>query len=448
MSVSSNGGGRRLASWALADQALISGCNFLTVLLVARALPQAAFGLYTVAYTSLYISNTLQSALIAEPHAVLSASRRGRAYIDYTTSTGAMQLAMVVLLAAIALVTALVVGSGTDLGPLILALGLAAIGWQLQEFCRRVMYVEDRIGSAFFNDLISYGGQLIIVAGLAWAGLLTPVSAILAIGGTSILAAAIGALQIRPSLGGRTIRAEIMGNLRFGKWLAASELTGIVSLRLWAYLIAAIAGAAAAGSFGAASLIFGPINVIVFAVTTVMPIPLARARVEGGDESLRAMIRRFHYLTVPLVMAICLAVAFFAEPITELLYQGKYPGLGTLIAALAVYNIVRYLLALVTVALAASERTRAIFLTSLVGAGVTLASGTWLVAGSGAEGAALGMVLATSGTLVAAWVAFLRTPRTTDPLYAPATRRNDGIRRRLAHAHPGHRRRNPGPSAS
>ncbi len=403
--------GRRVASWALADQALISAGNFLTVLLVARALPIDAFGIYTVAYTSLYVSNTLQSALIAEPHAVLSASRLGRAYVDFTTSTGVLQLGMSAFTGIVAIVAALIIGLGSDVSMLVLALGFAAIGWQLQEFCRRVLYVESRNSAAFANDVVSYGGQLLLVAALAALGGLTAVSAILAVGGTSFAAAALGAVQLRPSLAGQAARADVWANLRFGKWLAASELTGILSVRLWAYLVAAIAGAAAAGVYGAALLIFGPINVIVFSVATVLPIRLSRARVEGGDARMMAMLRRFHVWTVPPVVAVCLAVAILADPISSVLFQGKYPAIQGLVAALAVFSIVRYLQALAAVALLSAERTQAVFVASAVGAVLTLAVGWWLVGASGAEGAALGAILATAATLAVNWFSLSRRPR-------------------------------------
>jgi O-antigen/teichoic acid export membrane protein len=366
-------------------------------------LPVDAFGIYTVAYTSLYVSNTLQSAMIAEPHAVLSASRLGRAYVDFTTSTGVMQLGMSAITGILAVVVGFIVGLGSELSMLILALGFAAVGWQLQEFCRRVLYVESRHSAAFGNDVVSYGGQLVAVGALAAVGGLSAVSAILAIGATSFVAAAAGAVRLRPSLQGQAARSDIWANLRFGKWLAASELTGILSVRVWAYLVAAIAGAAAAGTYGAALLIFGPINVIVFSVSTVLPIRLSRARVAGGDSQMMAMLRRFHVWTVPPVVAVCLAVAVLADPISNILFQGKYPAIEGLVTALAVFSVIRYLQALAAVALLSAERTLAVFVASLVGAVLTLALGWWLVGAAGAEGAALGAILATAATLAVNW---------------------------------------------
>src|SRR5678815_3258175 len=81
---------RRLGKnlWALADQVLISGANFVTMLLAFRGMGEARFGEFTLIYTALLFANMMQSALITQPHNVLGATRKGLDYIRYTTSVG------------------------------------------------------------------------------------------------------------------------------------------------------------------------------------------------------------------------------------------------------------------------------------------------------------------------------------------------------------------------
>src|SRR5690348_7922098 len=85
---------RRLVkdAWAVADQALISGTNFVTMVLVARGLGSPAeFGTFTLVYSALLFANIFQVALVTQPHNVLGTSRRGEAYARYTTSCGMTQ---------------------------------------------------------------------------------------------------------------------------------------------------------------------------------------------------------------------------------------------------------------------------------------------------------------------------------------------------------------------
>ena len=79
----------RKGVWALADQALISATNFATMVLVARVLTPREFGLYSLAYTGLLFTNSVQSSLVTQPHASLGAPRAWSAYVSYTTDTAA-----------------------------------------------------------------------------------------------------------------------------------------------------------------------------------------------------------------------------------------------------------------------------------------------------------------------------------------------------------------------
>ena len=87
--------------WALADQFLISGTNFLTMILVARGLKSVSdFGVFVLVYSILLFSNSIQMALITQPHNVLGESRRGTDYVRYTASTAFNQLVLVLVLAS------------------------------------------------------------------------------------------------------------------------------------------------------------------------------------------------------------------------------------------------------------------------------------------------------------------------------------------------------------
>jgi len=64
--------------WAMGDQVLISGANFLTTVLIARALSPASFGTFTLVYSALLLANIFQSTLITQAHNVLAAKPKGR----------------------------------------------------------------------------------------------------------------------------------------------------------------------------------------------------------------------------------------------------------------------------------------------------------------------------------------------------------------------------------
>src|ERR1700759_1411207 len=88
--------------WALADQVLISGSNFVTMVLAARGLHPEAFGAFTLVYSALLFPNVLQSTLITQPPNVIGAARTGADYVRYTTSTAITQLGMTLFCVVVA----------------------------------------------------------------------------------------------------------------------------------------------------------------------------------------------------------------------------------------------------------------------------------------------------------------------------------------------------------
>src|SRR5580704_8377821 len=58
-------GGREI--WALADQAVVSATNFLTNVVIARALGVTQYGVFALSWLALLFVNSIQNALIVAP---------------------------------------------------------------------------------------------------------------------------------------------------------------------------------------------------------------------------------------------------------------------------------------------------------------------------------------------------------------------------------------------
>ena len=98
---------------------------------------------------------------------------------------------------------------------------------------------------------------------------------------TSAVAAAVGFLQVRPSLRGPVHISHWFENWRFGKWLLGSELlTYFSSLPMYMNLVALMVGEAASGYLKASQTLFGPARIISFYLATVLPIQFSRRLAE------------------------------------------------------------------------------------------------------------------------------------------------------------------------
>ena len=402
------------SAWGLGDQALISAANFATMLVLARELAPAAFGSFVLAYTAVLFVNGLQTALVTQPHNVLGQSADGYAYRIYTTSTALGQLAFTgasAVLAAVAALGASLAGSGVT--PLLVAVGPVVVAWQLQEFVRRVLYTEQRLGGAFAIDVVSYGGQVAALVGLATADALTAPVALYTVAATSSVSLFLGAWMTRRSFAPAADRTALAENWSFGKWLGGAIGASWLTAQLYVYLAALLLGAPAAGALRAAQILLGPLNAFYVFLFTLLPIRFSAARDRDGDPAVDSALKRWYAATSPVALAYCVLAAIFAEPLLALLYNDRYASYANVVVLFAVYYVVQHLVYVVTSALIAKRRTRPLFTGNLYAGLLGVAVGWLLIQTWEVEGAAVGMILGAVVLNVVFWRAYGASPDAT-----------------------------------
>jgi O-antigen/teichoic acid export membrane protein len=378
--------------WGVLDQGLVSGVNFLTIILLARSLAPADFGYFVLAFTVLQTAGTLQAALITRPHNVLGAVRRGREYTDYSTTSALAQIGLAGALAALAAATAgIAYAAGLSHASLLLALAPAFVAWQLQELGRRMLYTEGRLAAAFANDVLSYGGQAVALVVLWQLDALTGERALLSLAAAFAVGAAVVAWQLRSTLSGRLDGAALSASWHFGKWLGVAEVGQWLSTQFYIYLAAAVVGAVASAALKAAQTLLGPISVFLTFVTSYLPIVLARELETLG--SIRRTVRRSLLAILPVVGPYCLLIAIFATPVLEFVYGAEYGQYAGVVRLFALYYALLAFSTVAIAALSARRMTREVFVGQAAGAVLSLALGWILLRELGPEGGVVGMLL-------------------------------------------------------
>lgn len=381
--------------WAVADQMLISGTNFVTMVLMARGLGSAAdFGVFVLVYSILLFCNSLQTALVTQPHNVLGASRGKADYVRYTSSTALNQLALVFALATLVLASwGISVWVGWQDAPLLLAMSVTVIAWQLQEFMRRVLYTERRTASALAIDLLAYGGQTLAILFFWWNGSLTGTVALYAIAVTSAVAALVGGWQLRQSLALQYDFEVTKENWHFGKWLAASYIVGNwLSSQLLVFLAAGLLGTWAAGVLRAMHTVFGPMRILAQAISLTLPTKLARTLDSEGTQGFRREVRAAFLTATPLFGLYCLIIVLLSGQILTLAFGDSYQGYGGVLALHTLSAFVGYLAIVFAAVLRATRHTRQIFRCELCATLVVVPLTGALIPLLGIYGVVLGMI--------------------------------------------------------
>lgn len=331
----------RHINWALADQAVVSGSNFITGILLARFLGPESFGVYVLLQTALVYVNSFQGALIFQPMMSAAPQMEEGERSRYLQGVFALQLILSFGLAGIAWLLGTTThgvwgGEATSsLTPaVVLSLSCALLAFQLQDWLRRYYFVLEMPRAAFINDVLNYGGQVAILGAAYVSGHLDVVTAFWIMAGACFFTFLFGFVRgmVKPVFS--DARAVLREGWRTGRdYLAAWQLQWAGSQGVLV-VGAGMVGVHAAGGVRAATNIVGPINILFQAMENVVPVVAARRYDAKGLSGLSAYLYRVTLWGTALLLPMVAAAAIFAVPLMGFVYGEQY----VVYAALVVWS--------------------------------------------------------------------------------------------------------------
>lgn len=406
-----------LAKWgtkgafALIDQALFSGAQFALNILLARWLVPAEYGAFAVAYSVFLLVSAVHIALLIEPMLVFGSGKYMKLRHSYLGIVLRGHWLLTIFASIVVLVAGLLVGElssrpvGNALCALSFSLPLVLLAW----LTRRAFYVELQPGRAAAGGAVFFSTLLMVVWGLHLANLLTPATAILAMGAASSLAAGLHLMWLRPEsfVGRAGLNRRDVGleHWHYGRWVLAAVFPSWALLNIYYLVLPIWFGLKEAGALKAMMNLAMPAvhTLIAFSVLTI---PLfVRHRERGGLPLVRQTARRVTGIFSCGALLYLAVIWFFRIPIIHILYGGKYSdysGLPVLLIGLV--PLVMALSIAVAVALRSFERPDLMFWANAAASVVALTLGLWLAANWGIVGAATGYLVAYAVLAGALWL--------------------------------------------
>lgn len=399
---------------ALIDQAVVSGTNFLTAVMIGRAAGVGELGIYSLGFSLLVAWTCAQDALIALPYTIYCHRARRETQAEYAGSVLVHQG----LLSGVVLVVLLAAGAVLAWGGTLP--GLAAMTYMLawvipfaclREFGRRVAFAHLHVSQALFLD-----GSVAVVqlAGLAWLismGILTATTAYAVIGTACALSGAIWLYQARGIFLVRWAQVGPMlrQNWSLGKWLFAWQTTAAVQAYFIHWLLAWMVGTSATGVYAACMTMVLFSNPLILGISNALAPKAAHALNKGGIVELRQVILNTTALVGAVMAMFCLILIFFGEDLMELLYHGsQYAGHGHTVTVLALAMLATALGMPAVNGLMAVERTKTVFSIAIVSLGVSVLLVPLLVLHWGLPGAAYGFLAGNVVGTVTRWIVFAK----------------------------------------
>ncbi len=388
--------GNNRRTQTILDQLIVSGSNFLTGVLLVRGLGLVDFGRFTVAYTLLLLANNIQLSFISSPMLSLGALCRSKEETRrYVRGMFAVQLAF----AAVALVLA-VASAGIFLylrpqyGNLnsVVAFAASVVFYLLQDWLRRYYFVIGKAAASIWNDVISYLGQLLLLAVLFFSHRLTVNAALWSIALTSGAAFAIGAVLERLSWEGSWVRDAWRRSRGFSRDLAiASQLQWFVYQG--AMLVGAgVLGAQAAGGVRATQNVVGPVNIAFQAMENLVPLRAGEEMRRHGIAGVSRFLFRFGRTGFFLLLGVFAVLALFSRDFLAFFYGRQVAVYSGILNLQMLYFLLAWPIRQFTYLFRTVSATTAILWASLVAAIASMALIYPLVHGFGALGIMLAAV--------------------------------------------------------
>ena len=355
----------RSINWALADQTMLSGVNFLTGILLARYLGITDFGIFTLAWVIVEFVQGIQYSLIIMPMVSIGPKQSDHERLDYLGSVMVQQVALAILstmLFFLGIRLADLLFADWNLGVLTWPLATALLVSQLQNFVRRYFFAFGRGALAFFVDFVRYAGQIVVLFWLLRMGDMGAGGALWVIAGTSLASTllAVGFLD-KVTWNRENFYTTFFRHWAFSKWLLMSEPMRWITGNFYMFVVGGVIGAAAVGAIRAAQNLVGLSHIMMLGLENVVPAGAARRLRQGGKQAFLQFQRRMTIFGGCIVGAVGIVASAAPDFWLELIYGKDYVGSGHLVVWWSVIYFIAFLEKQITIGLRTIERTKWVF---------------------------------------------------------------------------------------
>jgi len=386
---------------ALADQAIVSAGNFLMSIFLARALPPAEFGRYVLLFGMLVFANSVQLSVVIYPLLTKGATLSSIKVHKFASNSVILTLAQGIPFGG---VIGFLCAKFYDPSVAPWLIG-ALLMWQIQETVRRVLISQLRYREVIVGDTVSYLGQSCFVYALIMINRLSFQNIFLVLALTSFIGFCIQTYQLKlDKVDLNEIYTLAMDFWKIGQWILLMTLVGFFTVQAFPWLLAVASGLRQAASFQATLSILNFSNPVMFSISNIIMISIARSHKTNSDPHEIRGILVAHALQGMIVLLPCFIILFiFPTGILSLVYgsTSPYVSLGINLRLFSVSYLFIYISIIASAYLGAFERNRSQFFIQLIGAIVACILCFPLISSFGARGA---IIAITASSLVKAVV--------------------------------------------
>ena len=373
------------------DQCVVSGCNFLTMVIMARQLKAEDFGLFSIAMLSMLFLANFHRAIFTQPMNIIGVNEKKQQ----------LKARMLALLKAhlytLPIPFAVLAVASFFLFPqlaLFFSVAIYVVCYFLQEMLRRYFYTLVQPGDALLNDSISYIGQVFLLMLMASVWGADAAIAFYIMAFTSLLAFLLGLvkLDLLRDVERQSVLLVMQQQWGISKWLVLTTLAVWGSSQVYPFMVASL-GSIVVASLSACRNLLNVLSVFTQSVGNYLPTRVVEVLRHEGKAGLR------RHLVKTLTQAVIISVVFIgvvyisAGPLLHFVYRGNYDAVEPLLFIFASGSACGFIGVILGSYSMAMEDSRSNFLANLGSSAVTFTIGLWLIKTQGFSGAAIATFL-------------------------------------------------------
>lgn len=335
----------RASTLSVLDQAVVSGTNFATSVIIGRTCGAWELGAYYLALTIVLFSRGVQEQLVGAPYMIYSQRKSPEELKTFAGSSLVHQLILSATIVAILGLLGLSMQLPAEwqwfdlsqLKPLIFVLIGVLPLLLIREFVREMSFANLRPAVALAVDSAIATLQLSALALLGYWQLLNVPLAYIVIGGACGLASLAWFLGKRQTLIGKWATAwnDWRSNWIFARWALACQILGQTTSYIMPWALAAWHDSAATGVFGACTTLVGIANMFMLGLSNFLSPRNAQAFARGGVTELRSVLQQTIALFVVSLGAFAGLSFVIGEWVATALYGASLEGSGPTVGILA-----------------------------------------------------------------------------------------------------------------
>lgn len=375
-----------------ADQAMVSGVNFLVGIALTRWLGIEAYGLFSLAWmVVLFVSGIQQSFIIAPLYALTAKQNNKEGWLASISMSQLLFSLICIPLSIIIVEFAFYAHPEWKVQGLSLIIGLLVGVYTLNDFFRRQLFTRQKNLEVLFLDCIGFGLQIIFLAILNHAHQLSLSSALQSILAAQFLSLMVYIIRFKPLFSFNSLKDTFVALWVYSRYLLATSILQWSSGNYFIIVSATLLGPTAVGIVKIIQNLMGLLHIIFLALENLVPLKAASILNSGGENALFHYLKKTFVLLLIPILALISILQVFHEEIIGLVYGKVSEEVGGLLIAFSIIYLMVYLGTFFRFAIRTLEKNQLIFRSYLLTTAFSLILAKPIVSYWGVAGVIIGL---------------------------------------------------------